>query len=147
MPKTNKNITRHLFSALYTMYFFGLDHLETLTSHAIFGFPMSFAVAQFSCTFCNQVDLIITQVYILLPSLGVSWGTPSKNGSCMTLTLLVRNFAVDVHTANLEVVGSNPTEVKFSLTHGDSHISFTKVIYPGYLVYCQYCLLPATKLY
>ena len=37
------------------------------------------------------------------------------------------------------------TEVKFSLTHGDSQISFKGVIPKGDLVYRQYCLLPAPK--
>ena len=46
---------------------------------------------------------------------------------------------------NPEVVGSNPTEVKFSLTRGDSQISFKGVIPKGDLVYRQYCLLPAPK--
>ena len=40
---------------------------------------------------------------------------------------------------------SNPTEVKFSLTRGDSQISFKGVIPKGDLVYRQYCLLPAPK--
>ena len=44
-----------------------------------------------------------------------------------------------------EVVGSNPTEVKFSLTRGDSQISFKGVIPKGDLVYRQYCLLPTPK--
>ena len=42
-------------------------------------------------------------------------------------------------------MGSNPTEVKFSLTRGDSQISFKGVIPNGDLVYRQYCLLPAPK--
>ena len=42
-------------------------------------------------------------------------------------------------------MGSNPTEVKFSLTRGDSQISFKGVIPKGDLVYRQYCLLPAPK--
>ena len=41
--------------------------------------------------------------------------------------------------------GSNPTEVKFSLTRWDSQISFKGVIPKGDLVYRQYCLLPAPK--
>ena len=47
--------------------------------------------------------------------------------------------------SNPEVVGSNPTKVKFSLTRGDSQISFKGVIPKGDLVYRQYCLLPAPK--
>ena len=39
----------------------------------------------------------------------------------------------------------NPTEVKFSLTRGDSQISVKGVIPKGDLVYRQYCLLPAPK--
>ena len=50
-----------------------------------------------------------------------------------------------VGRSNPEVVGSNPTEVKFSLTHGDSQISFKGLITKGNLVYRQYCLLPAPK--
>ena len=42
-------------------------------------------------------------------------------------------------------MGSNPTEVKFSLTRGDSQISFQRGIPKGDLVYRQYCLLPAPK--
>ena len=42
-------------------------------------------------------------------------------------------------------MGSNPTEVKFSLTRGDSQISFKRGIPKGDLVYRQYCLLPAPK--
>ena len=47
--------------------------------------------------------------------------------------------------SNPEVVGSNPTEVQFSLTRGDSQISFKGVIPKGDLVYQQYCLIPAPK--
>ena len=36
-------------------------------------------------------------------------------------------------------------EVKFSLTRGDSQISFKGLITKGDLVYRQYCLLPAPK--
>ena len=46
---------------------------------------------------------------------------------------------------NPEVVGSNPTEVKFSLTRGDSQISCKGVIPKGDLLYRQNCLLPAPK--
>ena len=42
-------------------------------------------------------------------------------------------------------MGSNPTEVKFSLTRGDSQISFKGVMPKLDLVYRQYCLLPAPK--
>ena len=42
-------------------------------------------------------------------------------------------------------MASNPTEVKFSLTRGDSQISFKGVIPKGNLMYRQYCLLPAPK--
>ena len=45
----------------------------------------------------------------------------------------------------LEVVGSNAIVDKFSLTRGDSQISFKKVIPKGDLVYRQYCLLPEPK--
>ena len=50
-----------------------------------------------------------------------------------------------IYMSNPEVVGSNPTEVKFSLTRGDSQISFKRVNTLGDLVYRQYCLLPAPK--
>ena len=48
---------------------------------------------------------------------------------------------------NLTSVGFEPTttEVKFSLTRGDSQISFKRVNTLGNLVYRQYCLLPAPK--
>ena len=49
--------------------------------------------------------------------------------------------------SNLEVVGSNPTKVKFSLAHRDSQISFKGVITQGDFVCQQYCLLPAPKHY
>ena len=41
--------------------------------------------------------------------------------------------------------GSNPNEVKFSLTSGDSQISFKGVIPNEDLVYRQHCLLAAPK--
>jgi len=44
-------------------------------------------------------------------------------------------------------VGSTPPpprpRAKFSLVRGDSQISFIKGVYPGVLVYRQYCPLPA----
>ena len=42
-------------------------------------------------------------------------------------------------------MGSNPTEVKSSLIHGDSQISVKGVVPNGDLVYRQYSLLLAPK--
>ena len=59
----------------------------------------------------------------------------------------VGNTADTPNPPNPEVVGSNPTEVKFSLTRVDYPISFKGVITQGDWVYRQYCLLPAPKTY
>ena len=60
-------------------------------------------------------------------------------------TGLVAQSVGSIGRSNPEVVGSNPTEVKFSLTRGDSQIAFKGVIPRGDLVYRQYRLLPAPK--
>ena len=57
--------------------------------------------------------------------------------------ILLLNWPED--RCNPEVVGSSPTEVKFSLARGDFQISFKGVITKGDLVYPQYCVLRAPK--
>ena len=91
----------HFFQALYTCTstFFGLDNVSWNPDCSnYFWFSIWFCSSTVQLHFFSQVDLIIiTRVYILLASLGISWGTPSKNGSCMILIPLVRNSVVDVH--------------------------------------------------
>ena len=54
---------------------------------------------------------------------------------------LLKSLSSASSRSNPKDVGSNLTKVKFSLTRGDyTKFPFTRIIYPGDLMYRQYCL-------